>query len=144
MAYPIIKNVKKWQKALITDQISLVNNIVNGFTLEWGTGDISVYTDANGIPTKLSVASDSKIKVSKPVWEGATIEFSDTPSPKKTYVLVEVYQLIVSDIRISDDLDKLKHRFEEYTRINYDEADADPELLGDYDQTKIFELGGRP
>ena len=67
----------------------------------------------------------------------------------KVYVLVEVWQLIVSGVLVSADLEKAKARFAEYTGVNYDRFKADLEadevlptedILGDFDQTKIFEV----
>ena len=67
----------------------------------------------------------------------------------KVYVLVEVWQLIVSGVLVSSDLEKAKARFTEYTGVNYDRFKADLEadehlptedILGDFDQTKIFEV----
>lgn len=67
----------------------------------------------------------------------------------KLYVPVEVYQLIVSGAYVTEDLADAKRRFKEYTGVDFDEfkakwdADKDAtseELLGDFDQTKIFEF----
>jgi len=67
----------------------------------------------------------------------------------KLYILVEVYQLIVSGIYVSTDLEKVKARFKEFTGVDYDEYNrfieedeniTAEEVLGDYDQTKIFEF----
>ena len=69
------------------------------------------------------------------------------------YILVEVFQLIVSGVYVSSDLEKVKKRFKEYTGVDYDEFktkwDADKDLtsdmlLGDFDQTKIFEFEDLP
>ena len=67
----------------------------------------------------------------------------------KLYVVVEVFQLIVSGVYVTEDLEDAKRKFKEYTSIDFDEfkrkwdADEDAtseQLLGDYDQTKIFEF----
>jgi hypothetical protein len=55
----------------------------------------------------------------------------------KVYVVVETYGLIVQGIFVTTDLDKAKERFKNITGLDYDKHD--PEELGDYDQTKIFE-----
>jgi len=64
----------------------------------------------------------------------------------KLYVLVEVFQLIVSGVYVSRDLDKVKDKFKEYTGVDYDdmvnslEDETYEALMDDYDQTKIFEF----
>jgi len=68
----------------------------------------------------------------------------------KLYVVVEVFQLIVSGVYVTTDFEgKAKAKFKEYTGVDFDEykgkLDADEdmtteELLGDYDQTKIYEV----
>jgi len=68
----------------------------------------------------------------------------------KLYILVEVYQLIVSGVYVSTDLEKVKAKFKEFTGVDYDEYSrileedenlSSEEVLGeDYDQTKIFEF----
>jgi len=55
----------------------------------------------------------------------------------KVYVLVETYGLIVQDVYVTTSLEKAKERFKRFTGLDYDKHD--PEELGDYDQTKIFE-----
>jgi len=71
----------------------------------------------------------------------------------KLYIVVEVFQLVVSGTYATFDLLDAKAKFKEYTGVDHDilekylEADEDAkaeELLGDCDQTKIFEfeLGG--
>jgi len=71
----------------------------------------------------------------------------------KLYIVVEVFQLVVSGTYATPNLLDAKAKFKEYTGVDHDilekylkeDEDAKPEeLLGDYDQTKIFEfeLGG--
>jgi len=70
----------------------------------------------------------------------------------KLYIVVETFQLVVGGTYATLDLSDAKAKFKEYTGVDYDilqkhlEAgeDATEELLGDFDQTKIFEfeLGG--
>ena len=71
----------------------------------------------------------------------------------KIYVVVEVYQLVVSGVYVTEDEDKAKAKFEEYTGVNFDQYKKDLEsdelmpsedILGDYDQTKIFEFEDLP
>ena len=71
----------------------------------------------------------------------------------KLYIVVEVFQLVVSGAYATFNLLDAKAKFKEYTGVDHDilekhlEADEDAkaeELLGDFDETKIFEfeLGG--
>ena len=71
----------------------------------------------------------------------------------KLYIVVEVFQLIVSGAYATFNLLDAKAKFKKYTGVDHDilekhlQADQDAkaeELLGDFDETKIFEfeLGG--
>ena len=62
----------------------------------------------------------------------------------KLYVVVEVYQLIVSGVYVTEDEEDAEKHFKEYTEIDFSdykkslETGTSSELLGDYDQTNIF------
>ena len=67
----------------------------------------------------------------------------------KVYIVVEVYQLIVSGVYVTKEFGDAKRKFKEYTGVDFDtfkakwDANKDvtsEELLGDFDQTKIFEF----
>ena len=64
----------------------------------------------------------------------------------KLYVVVEVYQLIVSGVHVTEDEEDAKKNFKECTGVDYEEyrkkldTETSEILLGDYDQTKIFEV----
>ena len=67
----------------------------------------------------------------------------------RIYILVEVFQLIVSGVHVTNKVEKAKTRFKEYTGVDYNsmqealrkDPDMKPEeLLGDFDQSKIFEF----
>jgi len=71
----------------------------------------------------------------------------------KVQVLVEVFQLIIDDVKIFMDFDEAKAEFKRYTHMDYDEysqkleadPDATPEgLIGDTEGTQIFEIEFTP
>jgi len=71
----------------------------------------------------------------------------------KVYILVEVFQLVIDDVKVFADLNEAKDHFKAYTKMDYDEfcrrLDADPdltheELIGDCEGTQIYELDFTP
>jgi len=71
----------------------------------------------------------------------------------KVHILVEVFQLVIDDVKVFTDFDEAKAHFKAYTKMDYDEfcrqLDADPdltteELIGDCEGTQIYELDFTP
>jgi len=71
----------------------------------------------------------------------------------KVQVLVEVFQLIIDDVKVYVDIEEAKAEFKRYTHMDYDEysqkleadPDATPEgLIGDCEGTQIYEIEFTP
>lgn len=139
--------MKQIFKDHIKDHINIAVGIENGkwYVQTTDTGIETYYAEKidDGLNSKeeaLAIANHyaKQYDLNVIVWD----KICQPDQHNKRYIMVEVFGLIVEDIRVYETREEAERAFKDYTGIDYaDSYKYENEIMGwEYSQTKIFEV----